>query len=56
MSTQPFSHSGPMIELHCEYLSVRSIQLHIIIMVRTHIAVNLQSLLALLETGAISEV
>ena len=51
-----------MIELCCEYLSVRCIWLYVLIMSRTHFSVNPHSIFpwmsrnTLLETGAISEV
>ena len=51
-----------MIELCCEYLSVRFIWLYVINMSRTRFSVNLHSIVAWLlrnsslETGAISEV
>ena len=40
-NTQPFSQIGQMIELGCEYLSVRCIWLYVIIMSRKHFRVNL---------------
>ena len=39
-NTQPFSQTGQMIELCCEYLSVRCIWLYVIIMSRTSFRVN----------------
>ena len=40
MNTQPFSQTNQMMELFCEYLSVRSIQLCVLIMWRTRFRVN----------------
>ena len=40
MNTQPFSQTGQMIELCCEYLSVLCIWLYVIIMLRTSFRVN----------------
>ena len=45
-NTQPFSQIGQMIELGCEYLSVRCIWLYVIIMSRKHFSVNLDSIVA----------
>ena len=42
-STQPFSQTGQMIKLFCEYVSVRCIWLKVIIMSRMSFRVNLQS-------------
>ena len=60
-NTQPFCQTGQMIELFCEYLSVRCIWLYVFIMSRTSLRVNPHSTVAwmsrksLLEAGAISE-
>ena len=60
-NTQPVDQIGPMIELCCEYLSVRCIWLNFFIMSRTSLRVNPNSTVAwmsrnsLLEAGAISE-
>ena len=62
MTTQPFSQTGQIIELCCQYLSVRCIWIYVIIVSRTRFRVSLQSIAAwmrrnsLLETGAISDV
>ena len=45
MNTQPFSQTGQMIELCCEYLSSRCIWLYFTIMSRRRFRVNLLSLL-----------
>ena len=56
------SQTAQTIELCCEYLAVRYIWLHVIIMPHTRFRVNLHSIVAwisgnsLLETSAISEV
>ena len=61
-NVQPFSQTGQMIELWCEYVSVRCIWLYVIMMSRTHFRVyphyivSWMSRKSLLETGAISEV
>ena len=47
MNTQPFSQTGQMIELCCEYLSVRCIWLYVIIMSRTSFRVNPHSIVCL---------
>ena len=60
-NTQSFDPTGQMIELCCEYLSVRCISLYVFIMSRTSLRVNPHSAVAwmsrnsLLEAGAISE-
>ena len=60
-NTQPFSPTGQMIELSCEYLSVRCIWFYIFIVSRTSLRVNPHSTViwlsrnSLLEGGAISE-
>ena len=60
-NTQPFGQTGQMIELCCEYLSVRCIWLCVFIMSRTSLRVNPHSAVAwisrnsLHEAGAISE-
>ena len=62
LNTQPFSQSGQMIELCCEYLSVQCIELNVLVMsctrfrVNSHSIVALMSKNALLEAGAKSEV
>ena len=43
-NTQPFSQTGQMIELCCEYLSVRCIWLYVLIMSRTRFRVNPHSI------------
>ena len=59
-NTQPFSRTGQMIALCCEYLSVRCIWLYVLIISSTRFRVNLHSIAmwisrnSLLETGAIS--
>ena len=45
-NTQPFGQTGQMIELCCEYLSVRCIWLYVFIMSRTSLRVNLHSTVA----------
>ena len=61
-NTQPFSQTGQMTELCCEYLSVRCIWLYVFIMSRTRFSVNPHSIVAwtsrnpLLEAGAKTEV
>ena len=61
MNTQPFDPTGQMIELCCEYFSVRCTWLCVFIMSRTSLRVNPHSTVAwksrnsLLEAGAISE-
>ena len=45
MNTQPFSQTGQIIELYCEYLSVRHISLYVIIMTRTDFRLNPHSIL-----------
>ena len=47
MNTQPFSQTGQMTELCCEYLSVRCIWLYVIIMSRTSFGVNPHSIVYL---------
>ena len=47
MNTQPFSQTGQMIELCCEYLSARCIWLYVIIMSRTSFRVNPHSIVCL---------
>ena len=47
MNTQPFSQTGQMIELCCEYLPVRCMWLYVIIMSRTRFRVNLHSIVCL---------
>ena len=60
-NTQPFAPTGQMIELCCEYLTVRCIWLYVSIMSGTSLRVNPHSTVAwmsrnsLLEAGAISE-
>ena len=60
-NTQPFSQTGQMIELSCEYLSVRCIWSYVFIMSRSSFRVNPHSTVgwisrnSLLEAGAISE-
>ena len=62
MNTQPFSQTGKMTELCCEYLSVRCIWLYVLMMSRTRFRVNPDSIVAwmsrnsLLEAGAKSEI
>ena len=46
-NTHPFSQTDQMIELCCDYLSVRCIWLHIIIMTRTSFRVDLHSIVCL---------
>ena len=46
-NTHPFSQTGLMIELSCEYLSVRGIWMYIIIISRTSFRVNLQYIVCL---------
>ena len=46
-NTQRFSKTGQMIELCCEYLSVRCIWLYVIIMSRTSFRVNPHSIVCL---------
>ena len=47
MNTHTFSQTGQMIELCCEYLSVRCIWLYIIIMSHTSFRVNTHSIVCL---------
>ena len=47
MNTQPFSQTGQMIELCCEYLSVWCIWLYVIIVSHTSFRVNLHSIVCL---------
>ena len=60
-NTQPFGQTSQMMELCCEYLSVRCIWLNVFIMSRRSFRVNPHSTVAwmsrnsLLEAGAISE-
>ena len=60
-NNQPFGETGQMIELFCEYLSVRCIWLYVFIMSRTSLRVNPHSTVpwmsrnSLLEAGATSE-
>ena len=62
INTQPFSQTGQMIELCCEFLPVRCLWLYLIIISRTSFKMNLHSIVpwmsknSLFETGAISEV
>ena len=46
MNTEPFSQTGQMIELYCEYLCVGHIWLYVIIMTRTDFRLNPHSILA----------
>ena len=62
MNLQSISQTGSIIELCCEYLPVRCIWLHFVIMSRTRSRVYLHTMFSwmsgnfLLKTGAISEV
>ena len=47
MNTQPFSQTGQMTELCCEYLSVRSIWSCLVVMSHTSFRVNLYSIVRL---------
>ena len=46
-NTRPFGPTGQMIELCCEYLSVRCIWLYVLIMSRTCFRANLHSIVCL---------
>ena len=48
-NTQPFNQTGQMVELCCEYLSVRCIWLHVLVMSRTRFTVNPHFIIALPE-------
>ena len=53
MNTQPFSQTGKMIELCCEYLSVRCNWLYVIIMSSTRFRVNLHSIVAWISRNSL---